>query len=177
VPYRLDSRRCISYWTIEHRGAIPPEMRAELGQWVFGCDICQEVCPINEAPVPATEPRLRTPPERAALDLEALVALDREAYIERFRRSPMKRARLEGLKRNAAVAMGNRGLGRYVPALARLAAADADAVVRSHASWALGRIGGGAARRALESARSDEPEAAVREEIDAALEACRVARS
>jgi epoxyqueuosine reductase len=107
-PYRLDSNRCISYWTIEHRGEFPDEVREMVGDWVFGCDICQEVCPWNRDPAGADHPELRLPDSRRELDLAGLLRLSREEYVERFRGSPMKRARLEGLQRNAAVALGNR---------------------------------------------------------------------
>ena len=105
-PYRLDARRCISYWTIEHRGDFPPEVAAVLDGWVFGCDVCQEVCPWNAAVPPADHPELRLPPERAGLDLLGLLGLSRDDYTLRFRGSPMKRAKLEGLQRNAAAALG-----------------------------------------------------------------------
>ncbi len=95
-PYRLDSNRCISYWTIEHRGPFPDPVREMVGDWVFGCDICQEVCPWNSAPVGADHPELRLPDGRRDLDLAGLLRLSREEYVERFRGSPMKRARLEG---------------------------------------------------------------------------------
>jgi epoxyqueuosine reductase len=140
-PYRLDSNLCISYWTIEHRGALPPAVRERMGSWVFGCDVCQIVCPWNEAPEAASHSELEIPPERAELDLAGLLLLGRDEYVERFRGSPMKRAKLEGLQRNAAVAMGNRRQPRYVAALAE-AAAEGEPVVREHAAWALGRIGG-----------------------------------
>lgn len=167
-PYRLDSNRCISYWTIEHRGWLPPESRRMVGDWVFGCDICQEVCPWNDAPLAVDHPELRLPDERAELDLAALLALDEPAYHARFRATALKRARLEGLQRNAAVAMGNRGDEAYVPGLDR-ALAEAAPVVRGHAAWALGRIGGTAARAALERAATREQDPRVREEIAAAL--------
>jgi epoxyqueuosine reductase len=174
-PFRLDSRRCISYWTIEHRGALPPEAREMVGQWVFGCDICQEVCPWNgpggatRRPVPADHAELRLPPERAELDLAALLLLDRAGYVERFRGSPMKRARREGLQRNAAVAMGNRRDPRHVAPLGR-ALATGEPLVRAHAAWALGRIGGDEARAVLAAAAAGEADPAVRAEIAAALE-------
>ena len=110
-PFRLDSNRCISYWTIEHRGAFDDDAAAMVGDWVFGCDVCQEVCPWNRrrhALPPADHPEMRLPPERRELDLVGLLALSREEYVERFRGSPMKRARLEGLRRNAATALRNR---------------------------------------------------------------------
>ncbi|HKH44677.1 MAG TPA: tRNA epoxyqueuosine(34) reductase QueG [Thermoanaerobaculia bacterium] len=107
-PYRLDSNLCISYWTIEHRGAFPPAVRELLGGWVFGCDICQEACPWNTAPAGAHHPELEIPPQRAELDLAGLLCLGRDEYVERFRGSPMKRAKLEGLQRNAAAALDDR---------------------------------------------------------------------
>lgn len=139
--YRLDSTKCISYWTIEHRGPIPEDMRPELEDWVFGCDVCQDVCPWNLRDQSASdEPDLRLPDERGELDLIGLLRLSEDAYRERFHGSPMQRARLDGLKRNAAVAMGNRGDARYVPALERCVAEEPDDMVREHAAWALDRI-------------------------------------
>ncbi len=195
-PYRLDSNRCISYWTIEHRGDLPPAAREMIGDWVFGCDVCQEVCPWNQPrwnqprwdqprwnqprggrrpgaqrPRPGDEPLLRPPPERRELDLAGLLGLDREGYVQRFQVSPMKRAKLEGLKRNAAVAMGNRGDRRYLPALAG-ALADPSPVVRGHAAWALGKLAGGAPADALRAAQQREEDPAVRREIAAALDNC-----
>jgi epoxyqueuosine reductase len=167
-PYRLDSNRCISYWTIEHRGALPLAAREGIGTWVFGCDICQEVCPWNTAPEGASHRELELPERRGGLDLIALLLLGRDEYVERFRGSPMKRPKLAGLQRNAAVAMGNRQSPRYVPALAT-ALEEGDPLVRAHAAWALGRIGGAAARAALATARERETDPAVREEIQAAL--------
>jgi len=171
-PYRLDANRCISYWTIEHRGAIPEPFRERLGDWVFGCDVCQEVCPWNLRPqAPADHPDLRLPPQRAALDLAGLLALDAEGYRRRFQGSAMQRARLSGLKRNAAVAMGNRGDRRYAAPLARALSGDGDPLVRRHAAWALGRVGGDEARAALAAARAGERDPEVLAEIDAALAA------
>jgi epoxyqueuosine reductase len=170
-PYRLDANRCISYWTIEHRGAIPDAVRGWIGDWVFGCDVCQEVCPWNQRrQEPADHPDLHTPAERAALDLPALLALDPATYRERFRGSAMQRARLEGLKRNAAVAMGNRGDRRYAAALANSLAAEPEPMVRRHAAWALGRLGGAPARRALARAAADDPDPEVAAEARRALD-------
>lgn len=151
-PYRLDSRQCISYWTIEHRGPIPETMRGALGDWVFGCDICQEACPHNDKPLTAGDPAFTLAEARSDLDLVGLLQLDDEGYQRVFQGSPMKRARREGLRRNACVAMGNSGDAAYVPALAG-ALADGDPVVAGHAAWALGRIGGPEAVAALEAAR------------------------
>ncbi|HSL83384.1 MAG TPA: tRNA epoxyqueuosine(34) reductase QueG [Thermoanaerobaculia bacterium] len=173
-PFRLDSNRCISYWTIEHRGDLPPAAREMVGEWVFGCDVCQEVCPWNlrgdarDEWLPADRPELRLPPERRELDLAALLLLGRDEYVERFRGSPMKRAKREGLQRNAAVAMGNRRDPVYVGPLAR-ALATGEPVVRRHAAWALGRIGTEPARRALQEALEAEDAPSVRDEIRSAL--------
>ena len=177
-PYRLDANRCISYWTIEHRGAMPEEMRSAIGDWVFGCDVCQEVCPWNlryegradrGGRTPADHPDLHLPDHRRELDLVAVLRLEREDYEERFRGSAMKRARLEGLKRNAAVVMGNRGDAGYVQALAGALAGEEDPVVRGHAAWALGRIGGDEARSVLDGALDGEVDSEVRREIASAL--------
>jgi len=174
-PYRLDSRRCISYWTIEHRGAVPMERRPEMGQWVFGCDVCQEVCPINTEAVAnkaASSVHLKLPETRRELNLIDLLRMDRETYVEAFRRSPMKRAKLPGLKRNAAIAMGNLGDAKYLDALVEvLLAPDEDGVARSHAAWAVGQIGGEAARQALQRAAATVADVSVSTEIDSALEA------
>ncbi len=167
APYQLDSRRCISYWTIEHRGPLPQEVRSELRDWVFGCDICQEVCPYNRRPRAGDDDAMRLPAARGALDLAALVTIDRDSYVERFRHSPMKRAKQAGLQRNAAVAMGNLGDSAYVPALEQ-ALGDAEPVVRRHAAWALGRIGGPEALAALATRRMLEVDGEVLAEIDQA---------
>ncbi|HXT23121.1 MAG TPA: tRNA epoxyqueuosine(34) reductase QueG, partial [Thermoanaerobaculia bacterium] len=142
-PFHLDSNRCISYWTIEHRGAFTDDAAAMIGDWVFGCDVCQEVCPWNRRrhALPAADhPELGLPAERRELDLADLLALDRDEYVERFRGSSMKRARLQGLRRNAATVMGNRGEPLHAAALAQ-AANDEDPVVRDAASRALERLG------------------------------------
>jgi epoxyqueuosine reductase len=142
-----------------------------VGGWVFGCDVCQEVCPWNAAPegtVGAVHPEMELPPERAELDLARLLRLPREEYVERFRGSPMKRAKLEGLQRNAAVAMGNRLESRYIAPLTEVLG-EAEPLVRGHAAWALGRIGGEEARRVLEEALGREADEEVRAEIEAVL--------
>jgi len=167
-PFRLDSRRCISYWTIEHRGDLPESVARLLGPWVFGCDVCQEVCPVNESVSGGREESLRLPPSRRGLDLETLLGLSREEYVERFRRSPMKRAKLEGLQRNAAAAMGQRRDVRYLESLSR-ALSNESPTVRSQAARSLASIGGEGARKALERASGSEDSQAVREVILEAL--------
>jgi epoxyqueuosine reductase len=142
-PFRLDSNRCISYWTIEHRGELPSSVTESSGGWVFGCDICQEVCPWNRrrhALEPADHAELRLPPERRELDLAGLLGLRRDEYLDAFRGSPMKRARQDGLQRNAAVAMANRGDRRYVEALVAARDGSPEPLVRAEAERALERI-------------------------------------
>jgi epoxyqueuosine reductase len=139
APYTLDATRCISYLTIEVKGAIPEDRRAGLGRHVFGCDICQDVCPWNRKRrrwgMKAFEPR----PGLVAPDLAELARLDEAAFRERFRMSPVKRAKRRGLLRNVAVALGNSLTHkRILEALAT----DEDPVVREHAEWALSRLTG-----------------------------------
>jgi epoxyqueuosine reductase len=168
--YTLDNSRCISYLTIEHRGSIPADLRPLMGDWVFGCDVCQEVCPVNRKAEVIDDPAFAAPDAwRAAPPLTELLAMDVETYQVRFRGTAVKRAKRNGLRRNAAIALGNAGDPAAVPALTE-ALADPDPVVRSHAAWALGRIGGGeAALAALETAAWGETDPAVQEEIALAL--------
>ncbi|HLZ20602.1 MAG TPA: tRNA epoxyqueuosine(34) reductase QueG [Ktedonobacterales bacterium] len=184
APYVLDNRRCISYLTIELRGAIPLELRPLIGAHIFGCDVCQEVCPVNqiaesrlreagELGASARGKRLEFQPrttEASSPALIPLLALDEEGFRERFRHSPVKRAKRRGLLRNVCVALGNLGDPAAVPALARALREDAEPLVRGHAAWALGRIGGAVARAALETARDGETDEAVQREIACALD-------
>jgi epoxyqueuosine reductase len=168
APYVLDARRCISYLTIEHRGWIAESRRAGIGGWAFGCDVCQDVCPWNRrAPVTAERAFLAADVPRLA----EMATLDDQAYRERLRRSPLRRARRRGLARNAAVALGNTAGGTSGHAVGSLARAlrDPSPEVRGHAAWALGRVGGRAARLALDDARAVETDGAVMMEVEAAL--------
>jgi epoxyqueuosine reductase len=150
-PYILDARRCISYLTIELRGAIPAEFRQPIGRHVFGCDICQDVCPWNRrAPTTAAanfQPRERSGRSLFSPELEWLISMNEEEFRSVFRASPVKRTTWRGLVRNACVAIGNSGLrpgeARYGEICGRLSelAASADAVLAEHAQWALERIG------------------------------------
>jgi len=143
-PGVLDARRCVSYLTIELRGPIPEELRPGVGDRLFGCDVCQEVCPWNRR-APAPDPALAARPDLEALDPVELLGLDEEAFRRRFKGTALWRARRRGLLRNAAVVLGNAGGPEALPALRR-ALADAEPLVREAAAWAIGRIearGGG----------------------------------
>jgi epoxyqueuosine reductase len=142
--YLLDARRCISYLTIEHHGAIPRELRRAIGTWVFGCDICQEVCPFNAGAGPAAGEvdRLLRPRslEHALPDLVALAARGANQLRQLVKRSALRRLPPDLLLRNVAIALGNTGDPRAIPALVRLLGHRA-AQVRGHAVWALGELG------------------------------------
>jgi epoxyqueuosine reductase len=136
-PHELDAGRCISYLTIEKRGAIPEELRAGMGNHLFGCDICQDVCPWNRrAPVSRA---FAAADELVNPALEWIAGMDVEEFRRTFRKSPVKRAKFAGLRRNTAIAMGNSGDAGFVPRLKELAA-DPDADVAEHARWALARL-------------------------------------
>lgn len=141
-PYHLDAGRCISNLTIENRGAIPAELRAGTKDWVFGCDICQEVCPYNRARTPARWPEFSPKSGAGALlSLESLlVCRTEEEFHARFAGTPLMRAKRPGLLRNAAVAAGNSGLPELIQPLKDLLRSDPDPMVREHAAWALGRL-------------------------------------
>jgi len=161
--YLMEPRKCISYLTIENRGAIPLYLRPQIGMWLFGCDICQEVCPWNESNLSAASEDLMP-------YLPDLLALDDAAFSRRFTKSAVKRSKRRGLLRNAAVVLGNTGNRDAVPILARTIENEPEPLVRSHAAWALGQLGGSAAKRALERARKHDADNSVVEEATAALE-------
>lgn len=164
-PHLLDARRCISYLTIELKGAIPRELRPLMGNWIFGCDLCQDVCPWNRRFArPAQRAVLQARPEMVAPPLLDLLALDEDGFRQRFRNSPVRRAKRRGLLRNVCVALGNWGDPVAVEPLTG-ALADAEPLIRQHAAWALGRIGGSPALAALGWRLSVETDPAVREEI------------
>ena len=203
APYVLDNTRCISFLTIELRGSIPLELRPLMGNLIFGCDICQEVCPVNIAaekrlglrgsvgtqfialrerggevpragtinlapvrPIEEFRPRagVGSNPE-----LIPLLSLTEEQFRERFRGSPIRRTKRRGLLRNVCVALGNSGNRQAVPALIG-ALHDHEPLVRGHAAWALGRLGGEQAEQALQDASIAEEDEEVRKEIRCALE-------
>jgi epoxyqueuosine reductase len=138
-PYQMDAAKCISYLTIEHRGVIAPELMEGMGRQVFGCDICQDVCPWNRKSPVSTDPELEVRPELVNPALEGLAAMDEAEFEDKFNGSPVRRAGFLGLKRNAAIAMGNSGLGRFAPFL-KSWAEDADDGLRTAARWALSKL-------------------------------------
>jgi epoxyqueuosine reductase len=184
-PYELDNTRCISFLTIELRGSIPLELRPLMGNLIFGCDICQQVCPVNQVaerrlglrpnsrtslPVsfqPLAEFRPR-PGIGSSPELIPLLSLTEEQFRERFRHSPIRRAKRRGLLRNVCVALGNSGDPQAIPALIR-ALHDKEPLIRGHAAWALGRIGGEQAIQALREALKTEEDAEAYKEIQCAL--------
>ena len=154
-PYVLDATRCISYLTIELRDSIPLELRSGVGDWLFGCDVCQEVCPWNEKAAGQGEQALQKTDDTALqpaadanpVDLIGLFELDDETFRKRFRHTPLWRARRRGILRNAAIVLGNQRAAAAVPALTR-GLSDAEAIVREACAWALGRIGADASATA-----------------------------
>ena len=139
APYQLDSNRCISYLTIEKRGSIPQDIREGMGRHIFGCDICQDVCPWNRKAPATNAPEFQARAELVNPALEWLAEMQTEEFRKVFRGSPVRRTKLSGLRRNAVIAMGNSGNRKFVPLLRRLVA-DEDALVADAAKWALARL-------------------------------------
>jgi epoxyqueuosine reductase len=139
-PGQMDARQCLSYLTIELRGPVPEDLRPHMKDWLFGCDLCQEVCPWNRKAPAGAEPALQPRPDLEAIDLVELLGLSAAAFRERFRGTALTRARRRGLLRNAALILGNRGDPAALPAL-RLALDDPEPLVREAARWAIERIG------------------------------------
>jgi len=157
----IDAPRCISYLTIEHRGPIAEHLRARMENWVFGCDVCQEVCPWNEAGGAAVEALSPSLPE--------LLAIDRDGFRDRFGATAVARAKRRGLARNAAVALGNSGNPDAADPLERALRGHDEPLVRAHAAWALGAMGTVAARIALERSRPEAQAPPVQREIELAV--------
>ncbi|MEE9133894.1 MAG: tRNA epoxyqueuosine(34) reductase QueG [Gemmatimonadota bacterium] len=168
-PRELDARLCISYLTIELRGPIPRELRPLIGNRVFGCDICQEVCPWNRGIPETGEPRFKPRDNVTGPELAEFLHLDEEQFRERFEDTPLSRGKRRGFLRNVATALGNWGHPAAVPPLVS-GLNDVEPLVRGHAAWALGQVGTPEARRALEARLEMEAELWVREEIGLALE-------
>ena len=142
TPYQMDATRCIAYLTIEHRGPIPEHLRTGIGRQVFGCDICQDVCPWNQrgqrAPA-AADPQLTPRQELVNPALDWLAAMDEADYARWFNGSPVRRAKFSGFRRNLAIAMGNSGVGSYLPILEQWSA-HTDPVLADAARWAVDNL-------------------------------------
>jgi epoxyqueuosine reductase len=171
LPERaLDARRCISYLTIELKSAIPVELRAFMDDWIFGCDVCQQVCPWNarfasRLGVSLFAPRRGVPTPNLITEMD----LSPGAFNEKFRGSPIKRTKRRGYLRNVAVALGNAQVESASGALQRIIKLDPEPLVRSHAAWALGQIGGAGSQEALREALAQESDQEVAAEIHSAL--------
>jgi epoxyqueuosine reductase len=170
----IDAGRCISYLTIELKGSIPRELRQLTSNWVFGCDVCQQVCPWNKT-------KLKKLPERFVFeispnsdvsypDLLRELSLTPDMFRQKFKGSPVQRARRPGYLRNVAVALGNTGDPAAIPVLTQVLQNEPESLVRGHAAWALAKIGGRLAKYALDQARYIETDEMVLGEIYAALD-------
>jgi epoxyqueuosine reductase len=166
----IDARRCISYLTIELKGPIPVELRPEMENWVFGCDVCQEVCPWNQRfASPGSDPAFAPRPDVPSPDLRNELHLSPEEFNRKFKGSPVKRSKRRGYLRNITVAVGNSGDPAAVPDLIRVLGQEFEPLARGHAAWALGNVGGDAAHTALRDAARIEQDPYVLEEITGAL--------
>ena len=166
-PGVVDARRCISYQTIENKGIIPRELRAGIGDRIYGCDVCLDVCPWNRFAQAGRSLLLSARDEIGELGLREILALTPVRFAEIFRRTAIKRVKFAGLLRNACVVAGNSGDASLLPQLGKLAAHDS-ALVRAHAVWAVRRIAGDGAGALLSDARVRETDAAVLAEYEAA---------
>ena len=167
-PYVLDARRCISYLTIELKGWMPHSLRPLVGNHVFGCDICQEICPYNAKASATVEPAFLPRAGLHAPELIPFLSLSEDEFRRRFRNSPILRAKRRGFLRNVAVALGNLRSVEALPALIQ-ALDDEEPLVRGHAAWALGQIGSRSAIEPLQQRARLESDPEVSDEIDAAV--------
>lgn len=170
-PYTIHTPSCVSYLTIELRESVPRELRPKMGDWVYGCDICQEVCPYTGAARPANDEELMPASiDNAYPSLRWLLEMTKEEFGATYFGTPVPRTKRRGLARNAAVALGNIGTEADIPVLEGALVGHNEPLVRGHAAWALSAIGGSAARRVLDRAGRSEPNASVIGEIRQALE-------
>lgn len=167
-PYVLDATRCISYLTIELQDVIPCELRAGMGDWVFGCDVCQDVCPWNHGAPRSAEENFLPQRDLNSLDLAELFTLDEAAFRKRFRHTPLWRSHRRGLLRNAAIVLGNQRAVGTIVAL-HVGLNDVEPLVRGASAWALGELNTELAKEHLQSRQGIEADPQVLAEIDAAL--------
>ena len=166
----LDARRCISYLTIEEKGNIPTKLRSLIGSWLFGCDICQQVCPWNARFATATsDPSFQPRSLLMQPNVERFLSLVPGSWSQSLGNSPLLRPKRRGLVRNASIVAGNTGDTTAVPSLARNLLSDPEPIIRASSAWALGQIGGERALKTLEQAKRMEIEQIVIDEIEAAL--------
>lgn len=161
APGLVDARRCISYQTIENKGVIPRELRAGIGNRIYGCDICLEVCPWNRFAQEGRRLLLSARHDLAGLTLREILELTPERFAIVFRRTPIKRLKLTGLLRNACIVAANSGDTALLPHVVALATGHESPLVRAHAVWAVRRLGGEAQ---LADARGREMDPLVRAE-------------
>lgn len=165
APYVLDSRKCISYLTIEHRGIIDRDLRSRMGNWIYGCDVCQDVCPWNKFAQEQTDPRFHPREGNLTPSLIDLLGMSVEDFRRQFRKSPIKRTKYPGFLRNVCIALGNSRDSSAIPALKK-AFDHEEPLVRVHAAWALGKLG---ARNFLQNREEAEKNPDVRKEISLSL--------
>ena len=166
-PYTIDNSRCISYLTIENRGAIPTDLRESIGEWVFGCDVCQDVCPVNVRSQDSKENLFKVN-SKQSLDLIKLLSMSENQFLEEFAGTPIMRSKYHGMQRNACVVLGNIGSPESIPALIHALNSESP-VVRGHSAWALGKIGGLKSETALRDQLCREKNPEVIEELVAAI--------
>jgi epoxyqueuosine reductase len=170
APYQLDARRCVSYLNIEHQGAIDPMLREKMGTRLFGCDECQSACPYDRADAAHVMPTDASPrPHLVEPDLLRWLEMTSTDYRRITKRSALRRVGRTQLMRNAAIGLGNSGVGVAVPPLVHALESNPSAVVRAQVAWALGRLSGTAAENALRRALASEKDHVVRDELAAAL--------
>jgi epoxyqueuosine reductase len=170
-PYRIDTPRCISYLTIEERGPIPHDLRHFMGNWVFGCDLCQDVCPYTKAARPTDDPAFQPATINNNFpDLAWLVTVSEAEFRAVYQGTAVTRAKRRGMARNAVIALGNSGSSRAEESLTWALRSHEEPLVRGHAAWALGRLLGPSARPQLDQARRQDHDETVREEVRVALD-------
>jgi epoxyqueuosine reductase len=165
----IDARLCISYLTIEHKDFVPHELREKIGDWLFGCDICQQVCPWNRFSLPTKDPAFQTRSILMPPDIERFLNLTPDSWVKSLHGSPLLRPRRRGLVRNATIVAGNHRKQAAIPHLIDLLLHDPEQLVRGHAAWALGQIGGKNSIAALRKAKESEADPFILAEIKSAL--------
>jgi epoxyqueuosine reductase len=170
ADYQVDNDRCISYLTIENRGAIPRNLRNGVGTWIFGCDLCQEICPVNRKAKGVIFDELRIRQDLRDFDMREILSMDESAFLLRFQGTPVMRAKLKGMQRNVCVALGNIGDIEDVALLTQTLCNSAP-LVRGHAAWALSQIPSPGALTSLKKRLSIEQDAWVLGELEDAVKA------